>query len=171
MVAGPLAAEPTFKGTVGAGAAIFGAPAAPASGIVGAGAGILGADGADGADGAEGASVAEGAGSLGALSALRVTRIVSCFRGTAEVTSGISGLCELGAFSACGDVFGVIAVGIGALGAEGAGFAPAGVDFRVTRTVSLRSGTDEVLRICCLCRGSVSSGCVLLLLLLFSLIL
>lgn len=56
-------------------------------------------------------------------------------------------------------------MGIGAFGAAGAeacgaDLAPAGVDLRVTRTVSLRSGTDDVLRNCCVCRGSVSSGCV-----------
>ena len=165
-----VAAPPTFSGTVGAGAAILGALAAPPIGIVGAGAGILGGvagrpkgtvgAGIFGAIGAGGTALGDGAGALGSLSALRVTRMVSCFRGTAEVTSGISGLCELGAFVECGAVLGVIDVGIGAFGVDGAGLAPAGVDLRVTRTVSLRSGTDEVLRICSFTRGSVSSGCV-----------
>ncbi len=80
--------------------------------------------------------------------------MVSCLRGTAEVTPGISGLCALGAFVEYCDVSGVIDAGTEGLadgvGAGAAVLAPAGVDLRVTRTVSLRSGTDEVL----------ASGCV-----------
>lgn len=96
-------------------------------------------------------------GPLFSFSAFKVTRIVSCFNGTAEVTSGRLEFLGAGA-----------PLGLGGVGAEGTGGVvacgpvnPVGADFKVTRTVSFLNGTAEVFRIGLVFESSLFSSLIL----------